>query len=141
MHGNKIIDCDTLPFVPPGWMIKEHRKGGKLEWVFEKISLYFSEEQEKGEGINGFELQKKLETKQVLNANVLDSLLINKDRIPVEWEDKWVFFWGTIYFCYCDQQEILAVRCLRCSDGQWEGDYGVINFNFKCNFPAAILIN
>jgi len=93
-----VIDCDANPFVPEGWTVEDHQKGGQFKWVPAKIKLFFSRSQRNGtEAVYGNELRKELAGKPVLNANVLDYLLAHPHLIPKEWEGKRVFFWGTIY--------------------------------------------
>ncbi|MBI3589000.1 MAG: hypothetical protein HY093_01110, partial [Candidatus Liptonbacteria bacterium] len=37
-----LIDCDADPFVPKGWEVVEHHKGGRLKWDTRKVKLYLS---------------------------------------------------------------------------------------------------
>ncbi len=119
-----VIDCDANPFVPEGWEVIEHRKGGEFQWDPTKVELYLCDEQ-KSEWIKGNELRKKLEGKPVLNACVLDYLHAHPELIPNEWKGKYIFFWGTIYRF---QDGRLSVRSLGlCADrwsrlASWLGD-------------------
>lgn len=90
------IDCDANPYVPDGWKVEEHIKGGEFCWNPDKVELYLCDEQ-KGGVIEGNKLRKLLKGKPVLNACVLDYLFANPQLIPEEWRGKSVFFWGTIY--------------------------------------------
>lgn len=110
-----IIDCDADPFVPDGWRVEEHIKGGQLEWNPAKIQLYLSKHQQCGV-ISGSKLRKELKDQPVLNANVLDHLLAHPEIIPEEWKGKTVFFWGTIYRY---SGGLLIVRCLGWGGSQW----------------------
>lgn len=94
-----VIDLDTDPFVPDGWSVVEHRKGGMLDFDPAKITLYLSEEQKGDKRIEGNKLREELKTQPVYNANLLDWYLRkgNQHLIPKEWKGKAVFFWGTIY--------------------------------------------
>ena len=92
-----IIDCDADPFVPDGWSVEEHQKGGAFLWNSASVALHLDKGQEKGKWIEGNKLRKALAKKPVLNANVLDHLLANPHLIPEEWKGKAVFFWGTIF--------------------------------------------
>jgi hypothetical protein len=115
-----IIDCDADPFIPDGWKVEDHQKGGIWQWDKNKISLYWSKFQKKSQSINGDDLRKELENKPVLNANVLDYLLKHTELIPKEWKDKYVFLWGTTYRDSCDD---LCVRGLYWSGDCWNWNY------------------
>ncbi len=129
-----IIDCDVQPFIPKGWRIDEHRKGGQLEWSSAKILLYTPEVQEV-EYIFGNALRKELTGKRVLNACVLDYLLDNPHLIPEEWKNKRVFFWGTVYL---DCNRYSCVRYLFCNDlGEWNWDVFWLSRALYKNSPAA----
>ncbi len=44
----RLIDCDADPFVPEGWSVEEHRKGGLIDLATMKLSLFLAEQQKKG---------------------------------------------------------------------------------------------
>ncbi|MDE2001222.1 MAG: hypothetical protein KGI60_01480, partial [Patescibacteria group bacterium] len=92
-----LIDCDADPFVPNGWLVEKHQKGGSFKWDAAQVKLYLSNQQRNDKAIEGNKLRRELVDKPVLNANVLDYLLANPHLIPEEWKGKAVFFWGTIY--------------------------------------------
>jgi len=129
------IDTNKKPFITDGWTVEKHIKGGKLDFDASKIELYVTEKQkdsyEKGE-----DLQKDLENKQVLNANVLDFLLKNPHLIPEDWKGKAVFFWGTIYR---DSNGDLCVRYLRWNGTKWDWGLGWLDNDFDGHDPAACL--
>ncbi len=140
--NNYIIDCDANPFIPEGWEVVEHRKGGQFKWNPNRVVLYICKEQ-KGDGIGGHELRKKLEGKPVINANVLDYLLAHSELIPEAWKSKVIFFWGTIY---CNSGGGLECRCLcwhsmYCWGDSWArwvyGDRG-LGARWDGNSPAAL---
>ena len=131
-----LIDCNVEPFIPDGWKVEEHRKGGQLEWNAEKISLYLSENQKDGNYTEGNKLRKELENKPVLNANVLDYLLKNPHLIPEEWKSKYVFFWGT---AYRNSDGNLVVRYLNWNGGKWNWNYNWFDNDFNDNNPAVVL--
>ena len=83
-----VIDLDAAPFIPDGWKVEKHQKGGSFKWDPKKVSLYLSKQQKEGSSINGKDLQKKLGDEPVLNANVLDYLLANKHLIPEDSETR-----------------------------------------------------
>ncbi|MGB4076248.1 MAG: hypothetical protein WBK28_00905, partial [Minisyncoccia bacterium] len=92
-----LIDCDADPFVPDGLFVKEHQKGGQLQWDPTKVSLWRSRDQQGNKLVKGYKLRERLESKHVLNACVLGDLLQNPELIPPAWKGKTVFFWGTVY--------------------------------------------
>lgn len=128
------INCDTDPFIPSGWSIEEHRKGGQFKWNPSSIELFVSEEQQK-KYIKGNKLRKILKDRGVLNANVLDYLLANPHLISEEWKGKWIFFWGTIYR---SSDGCLCVRCLRWLVGRWRWDARWLDSDWYDVCPAAL---
>jgi len=129
-----LIDCDTLPFIPEGWEVVEHQKGGTFEWDPSKVELYLCAEQQEG-SIEGHELRKKLEGKPVMNACLLDYLLKHPELIPEEWKGKYVFFWGTIYL---EPIGDLFVRCLYWGGGGWDWDGFWLGNPWRGSNPAAL---
>jgi hypothetical protein len=115
-----IIDLDADPFVPDGFTIEEHTKGGQREWDPAKVSLYLSPNQQDGKSITGDRLRKELTGRPVFNTLLLDFLMANRQLIPDSWKYKAVIFWGTIYR---DPDGDLYVRYLCWRDGQWDWDY------------------
>lgn len=113
-----VIDCDANPFVPNGWKVKEHQKGGQFKWDATKVSLWLADGQKNGEWLEGNKLCKELKGKSVYNANLLDYLLANPTLIPEEWKGKYVFFWGTIYRSSSGR---LCVRYLYWHGYGWSG--------------------
>lgn len=129
-----IIDCDAEPFIPGGWKVENHQKGGIIQFDATKIDFYLSKKQEKG-SIQGNALREELKDKKVLNANVLDYLLVNPRAIPEEWKGKYIFFWGTIYR---DSGGGLYVRCLCWHDGAWRWSHNWLDSGFRGSSPAAL---
>lgn len=131
-----IIDCDAAPFIPNGWMMEEHQKGGQFKWDKEaqKDNLYLDEEQQNGKFIEGNKLRKRLAGKPVLNANVLDYLLAHPHLIPEEWRFKVVFFWGTIY---CTGGS-LCVRSLGWHPNKWDGHGRWLDHVWDSIHPAVL---
>ena len=74
-----VIDCDADPFLPKDWEVVEHKKTGILEWDPKKIKLHLSLDQQDGKVIEGNKLRKELANESVLNANVLDYLLEERE--------------------------------------------------------------
>jgi hypothetical protein len=111
-----IIDCDAKPFVPDGWKVEEHIKGGQFKWDPSSIKLYLDESQENGKSIVGNKLRELLSGKPVFNANVLDYLYAHPELIPEDWKGKAIMFWGTIYR---SSDGYLYVRYLCWGGGRW----------------------
>lgn len=135
--GTYYIDCDAEPFVPNGWEVEEHQKGGRLLWdaLAQADCLYLSAAQKNGDSIEGNKLRKELAGKPVLSANVLDYLLANQHLIPEEWKDKAVFFWGTVYR---GSGGGLYVRYLYWDGDRWDWNYHWLGLVWYVNYPAAL---
>jgi hypothetical protein len=131
-----VIDCDAQPFVPSGWSIEEHQKGGVLTWNKEaqKDALYLSKWQRGNKYTLGDFLRRDLLGKPVLNATVLDYLLVNQRLIPEEWKGRRIFFWGTIYR---DSEGYLYVRCLQWCDSSWKRSSLWLINHWDSSCPAA----
>lgn len=130
-----LIDLDADPFVPDGWKVEEHRKGGQFKWNAAKVALYLSKKQQNGKWIEGHKLREELKGRSVFNANLLDYLLKNPHLIPEEWKGKYVFFWGTVYR-YSDGY--LCVRCLCWDGGRWDWDYYWLDRDWNDPDPAVV---
>lgn len=130
-----LIDCDAAPFLPSGWTVEKHTRGGQFEWNPTKVKLYLTKSQKPGKLVEGNKLRKELEGHLVLNANVLDYLLAHPELIPDEWKGKAVFFWGTIYR-YSDGD--LFVRCLYWCGGRWGWSRHWLDLSFNDSHPAAV---
>lgn len=128
-----LVDCDTDPFVPEGWTLESHTKMGMVDP--KNIRLHLEPEQEK-RVIDGEKLEKRLETLNPLNANVLDYLLAHPELIPESWKKHSVYFWGTKYRNSTSDR---VVRCLYWSVGQRNWSYRWIDYDFGARNPAAIL--
>lgn len=129
-----LIDSDSAPFVPNGWTVEEHKKGGFFKFDPAKISLYLSKKQKKGI-IGGHDLRKELANKLVMNANVLDYLLAHPELIPEKWKGKYIFFWGTIYR---NSGGNLRVRCLCWYGSEWFWLFRWLDDAFMSDLPAAL---
>lgn len=139
--GTVIIDCDADPFIPEGWRVEEHKKGGQLTFDPSQIEFYLDDGQKNGNYIVGNKLRQRLADKPVLNANVLDYLLANPDLIPEEWKQdergntRYIFFWGTIYRY---RGGFLYVRYLYWLDGRWHWSYDWLGDDWRGYDPAAL---
>jgi len=131
-----VINCDADPFIPDGWDVKSHKKGGELEWDPQRIKLHLDEGQKDGRVIVGSDLRKKLADQPTLNANVLDYLLAHPELIPESWKDEHTPFWGTIYY---DSVGNVVVRYLYWSDLGWDWGRRLLGYDWDSNYPAAIL--
>ncbi len=129
------IDCDADPFLPSGWKVEEHQKGGQVQFNASKVELWLANSQKDGKIIGGVKLRKELAHKPVLNANVLDYLLAHPHLIPEEWKRESIFFWGTIYR---DSDGNLYVRCLYWRGGRWDWDYDWLESDWNGVHPAAL---
>jgi hypothetical protein len=135
IYPEHLIDCDASPFIPEGWTVEEHKKGGLYKFDSGKISLYLSKKQKKGGYSEGNDLRKELVNMPVPNANVLDYLLAHPELIPELWKGKAVFFWGTIYRISLGG---LSVRCLYWLGSEWGWSCHWLGGNFSSDRPAAL---
>ena len=135
------VDCDVEPFVPNGWKVEEHKKGGQLPLDLSKIKLHLLPNQKNDRLIEGNELRKKLVSEPVLNANVLDYLLAHQ-LIPEDWKRdayvniRFIFFWGTIYR---HPYDYLCVRFLCWNGNAWYWSYHWLGCGWDGYSPAAVL--
>ena len=130
-----VIDLDANPFVPDGWEVDEHIKGGQLEWNPAMVALYVSEDQQNGKVIQGLKLRKELKGKPVYNANLLDYLLAHPELIPESWKGQEVFFWGSIYR---DRGGSLNVRYLHWNGSRWHWIFHLLDGVWRADDPAAV---
>ena len=155
MKNEDYVDCDSVPSMPEGWMVEEHKKGFFMRFDSTKISFFLSKKQKTGicgydlrlplalsdeykkrRGIRGHDLRQELSNKLVMNANLLDYLLLHPDLIPEEWSEKNIFFWGTIYR---DENNRLCVRYL-CKTGiGWHSSFCFLDDYFASDDYAAVV--
>jgi len=139
---NHVIDCDKQPYLPDGWEVAGHTRGGQLVWDASKVQLYLSDNQQNGKSIEGNKLRKELANKPVLNANVLDYLLANPHLIPEEWKadgngnTRYIFFWGSIYR---RSNGDLCVRCLYWGGDGWRWSRYWLGRGWRGRDPAALV--
>lgn len=133
-----VIDCDANPFIPDGWGVVEHRKGGQLNWDATEFLFYRSERQTYSDKslIVGNILREELKDMPVFNANVLDYLLAHPELILEEWKGKKIFFWGTIYMSPDGDLVVRYFEWLGCKYG-WSSNWLVNSFNWSD--PAIML--
>jgi hypothetical protein len=129
------IDCDADPFLPQGWEIEEHVRGGHFQWNASKVELWLAGGQKNGKVLEGNKLRKELAKKVNFNANVLDYLLAHPHLIPEEWKGKAVFFWGTVYR---SSGGYLYVRCLYWDGGRWDWSDRWLDDGWDDHGPAAL---
>ncbi len=130
-----VIDCDADPFVPDDWSVKEHQKGGSWKWDSSNVTLWLADGQKNGKFVGGSKLRKELARKPVLNANVLDYLLMYTGLIPEEWKRKYSHFWGTVYR---DRDGFLYVRYLYWKGDRWHSRYRWLGSDLNDNDPALV---
>jgi len=140
---NAGYNIDTgVPAKIPNWAkdIKEHDTSlGVIEWSKEKYkdSLFFSPKQLAGKKVGAEELLALLKKQEipVLNINVLNFLLVNKDQIPEEWRGKKIFFWGTIISELGGRESV----CYLEEDGSnWISDHHWLDHELLSRMPAVM---
>lgn len=130
------IYCGLRPDVPNTMQLKEHFSVVEsFKWNPQKVLLYLDVCQGDSTSITGDQLLKKLWHKRVLNANVIDFLLVHQHLIPEEWKDKRVFFWGTTY----SRNGRILVPCIAWCYDKWERRYRQLRSYWFNDAPAAIL--
>lgn len=138
-HGH-IIDCGVNPVVPIGQTLEEHDTSEPFVFDPSKITFYIDEAQRNSGGIEGNLLRNKLADKRVLNANVLDFLLLNPELIPEEWKTddagrtRFIYFWGTRYTRYSSE----CIRCLYWNGHTWFDGTQWLNDEWKDTEVAAV---
>lgn len=113
-----IIDLDSDPFVPDGWSVVEHHKGGQFKFEPAKIKAHLCDGQMDGKTLESNKLHKEIAKLSPFNANMLDSLLQEKNQhlIPREWNG--MAFWGTIYhYEFHNGRYHDSGLCVRCLEG------------------------
>jgi hypothetical protein len=128
------VDLDAAPYVPEGWKVESHTKGGKILFSPNMVDLYLSEEQ-RTVLTQGDDLRKKVEVKNPYNANLLDFYLAHPELIPESWKGKYVFFWGTIYIRADGRPH---VRSLGWNVDRWDWYCTWLDFAWGSNSPAAV---
>jgi len=137
-----LIDLDAAPFVPEGWQVVEHKKGGQWKWDSNAVQLYLSDGQKDGKYVKGDKLREEIKGKPVLNANVLDYLLAHPELIPEDWKKDekgntlFIHFWGIIYR---DPLGGLCVRCLDWHGSRWLWDCDWLGGGWGSGDPVALL--
>lgn len=141
-----VIDCDADSFVPEGWTVEEHQKGGLFRWDSAQVRFYLSDAQ-KGEGtIEGPELRAELVGKPVLNANVPDYLFTHQHLLfdprsdLREWRGKIILFLGTVYR---DQDGDLMVRSQYLQEAEGEGsrwEFGYWHLTSRHGYNCQIYV-
>lgn len=137
MSQSHIIDCDSAPYVPEGWEVFEHIKGGQLIWRLSEVELYLCRYQKTGK-IEGWDLRRVLQGIPIMNANVLDYLLANQHLIPEEWSDKHLFFWGTIYRSSRGSRRKYHVRWLSRGVDKWAWCSDYLSSYYSARSPTVI---
>ena len=130
-----VIDCDADPFVPDGWSVEEHQKGGSFQRDASKVELWLANGQKNGKVLKGNKLRKEMAKKVPFNACALDYLLANPHLIPEEWKGKYVFFWGTVYR---RRAGLLYVRYLCWSGDGWDWSNRCLDDDWDEYYPAAL---
>ncbi len=132
-------DCVAELWKAGKWVIEKHDVGnGILELDPMMFKLYLSDKQKNNKVMKGDVLRTELEENKipVLNACVLEYLLLHQELIPEEWKRVGaICFWGTIY---CDKHGCLHVRSLYWDGGVWRGYSHKLADDWFEKCPAAI---
>jgi hypothetical protein len=129
-----VIDLDADPFIPNGWTLASHQKGGgKFRWDPSEFKLF-----DPGYNRWGFQLQRETKGQNVWNANLLDWFLANPDCIPKECEGKKTLFIGTLYTQESDNFTTARYLYKRFGFGRWRSGIGIF---VPLNGPVAIRVD
>ncbi len=138
-----IVDLGAHPFVPSGWKVMNHQKGGQLIWSPEKVKLYLSERQKGKEKFTGSMLQREFGMECEMNTNLLDYLLVYPELIPDSWQkgdNGWplrICFWGTIYR---DPGGACYIRYLYFDMNEWRWDSYWIGSDWLADRRAVLAV-
>jgi len=141
---DEFINLDADPFIPLGWSVESHRKGGTFKWNPDEVHFYLSEQQKNRKFIEGKRLLKELENKPLFNANFIDHLLAHPHLIPEIWKKdkagrvRRIFAWDTIYR---DLNGDMCVRCLLWNGGNWDWDHHLLDDKRYIFDFAALRVN
>ncbi|MDP1728489.1 MAG: hypothetical protein Q8M15_17020 [Bacteroidota bacterium] len=100
------INCDIIPEIPEVMYVKNHQKRGLIEWPpNDGMKLLQPNDKPTNGLVDGEDICKHISNLKlnVLNACVLDFLIINQKLIPKNWKKKIqgesirIFFPGTIF--------------------------------------------
>lgn len=128
VSSSHIIDLDIIPparpyepYYPDTYMlVHQHKPMGQLNiWDPSRIYLLLSLGQMSFGNISGHRAREELAHERVLNANLLEYLILNQGIIPENWKHYEVCFWGTIYKVNNLKSSNSFVRCLVWEKGQW----------------------
>lgn len=132
--------------IRPEDQIKGVKNTGTLEIVdlVRQVVFHLSPNQKDGKVIEGHKLRKELEKNKVpvLNACVLDYLLLHPELIPEDWKKdengntRFIYFWGTVFR---GADGGLYVRCLFWYGGAWDWDCLYLDDDWDVQNPSAIL--
>ena len=133
-----MVDLDATPYVPDGYTIEEHQKGGQFKFNPAKVGLYYLDKKQgnKDRLISVEEMKKEFRNQQIFNACLCDFYLKYIPLIPKSWEGKDVCFWGTIYGGGLSS---LFVRCLSKRDGEWKGLLHQLNPTTRFGYNPAVI--
>ena len=144
------VDCDLDPRIPSGLyltgegtehhkmgtILLEKRTDGKLYANGREVVRYLSPNQQGSRTMRGHKLRKELKDKQVLNACILDALLMNPQLVPDEWKIGVTHFWGSIFR---DASGYLYVRCVSWGGEEWDWYYDHLGCEWDSFDPVALV--
>jgi hypothetical protein len=134
-----ICDLEKPPFIPNNWEIGEHKGQGLFRFDLERVELHIRVGQTWKHGISGKNLRKRLVKQDVLNANVLDDLLLHPHMIPESWKGLFVCFWGTIYRDKNNGKSF--VRFLYWNESKWDWGFSGLHRLWNEELPALVRIS
>lgn len=91
------INLDSRPADSPGSQVVRHNGGGNFMWNPSLVVCHLSNTSRVQGSCETTVLLAELKDSRLFNVNLLDFLLEHPYLIPMEWEDKFVYFLGTVY--------------------------------------------
>ena len=140
--GEQFVNSDLEPTCSQSMRVVDHIKLGKVH--FSELELFFLKEQIANSIKGGIFRRKLLKTKKVINACVLDRLMVNPNTIPESWKEskdgrlQIISFFGTIYSNKnCD----LYVRTMYFSkeSKNWHFSETFLGDYWEINNPVVVL--
>jgi len=123
------IDCDADPFVPDGFKLVRHQKGGSFVWDPDRIKFLYPADHLSRESDPLKNLYRKFQKEPVLNACVLEWLLSHQheELIPEEWSKFHdILFFGTVYREYQGEECVRSLQ-YRFETNSWIWSYFVLD--------------
>lgn len=131
------MDLQQPPHCPKGLTVRDHAKDYVVDPTEVALLLHCSTAQAVGR-VSGHDVRAALVKIPVLNANVLDFLMIPENHcyIPENWRGRKVFFWGTTYMVAHGEE---CVRFIEWGSHGWASSYRRLSDEWGMADLAAVV--